>query len=93
MQDQRHSIERSFQDRKSHLGLHQCQARNWNAWHHHMALTIMTMVFLLEQRSVRKDSYPLPTVSDRVLVFATSLPSRINDIDQEIPVVEERNRK
>ncbi len=93
IQGQRHFIERSFQNSKSHLGLHQYQARNWNAWHHHMALIMMAMVFLLEQRSVRKDSYPLLTVSDMVLVFATILPSRINDLDQAIAVVEERHRK
>jgi len=33
------------------------------------------------------------TVSDMVLVFATILPSRINDLDQVIAVVEERHRK
>jgi SRSO17 transposase len=54
MQGQRHFIERSFQDSKSHLGLDQYQARNWNSWHHHMALILMAMVFLLQQRLERK---------------------------------------
>ncbi len=93
MQGQRHFIERSFQDSKSHLGLDQYQARNWNAWHHHMALIMMAMVFLLQQRSVRKDSYPLLSVSDMVYVFATILPSRMNNLDQAMQIIEQRHRK
>jgi SRSO17 transposase len=77
MQGQRHFIERSFQDSKSHLGLDQYQARNWNSWHHHMALIMMAMVFLLQQRLVRKNNHPLLTVSDMVFIFATVLPSVI----------------
>lgn len=93
MQGQRHFIERSFQDSKSHLGLAQYQARNWNAWHHHMALIMMAMVFLLQQRVVRKDKYPLLTVSDMVFIFATVLPTRMNNLEQAIEIVEQRHRK
>jgi hypothetical protein len=93
MQGQRHFIERSFQDSKSHLGLDQYQARNWNSWHHHMALIMMAMVFLLQQRIVRKNSHPLLTVSDMVFIFATVLPSRKNNLEQAIEIIEERHRK
>ena len=93
MQGQRHFIERSFQDSKSHLGLDQYQARNWNSWHHHMALIMMAMVFLLQQRILRKTSYPLLTVSDMVFVFATILPSRQNNLVQAIEIIEQRHRK
>src|SRR4030065_792390 len=93
MQGQRHFIERGFQDSKSHLGLDQYQARNWSSWHHHMALIMMAMVFLLRQRAVRKDNYPLLTVSDMVFVFASVLPNRVNNLPQAIAVLEERHQK
>lgn len=93
MQGQRHFIERSFQDSKSHLGLAQYQARNWNSWHHHMALIMMAMVFLLKQRAQRKDNYPLLTVSDMVLIFSSILPSRMNNLKQAIEIVEQRHQK
>jgi SRSO17 transposase len=93
MQGQRHFIERSFQDSKSHLGLDQYQARNWNSWHHHMALIMMAMVFLLQQRLVRKNNHPLLTVSDMVFIFATVLPSRKNNLEQAIEIIEQRHRK
>jgi SRSO17 transposase len=93
MQGQRHFIERSFQDSKSHLGLDQYQARNWNAWHHHMALIMMAMVFFLQQRITRKKEHPLLTVSDMVYIFASVLPSRMNNLAQAIEIVERRHRK
>lgn len=93
MQGQRHFIERSFQDSKSHLGLRQYQARNWNSWHHHMALIMMAMVFLLRQRVARKTNYPLLTVSAMVMILATILPSRVNTLEQALQIVEERHRK
>ena len=93
MQGQRHFIERSFQDAKSHLGLDQYQARNWNAWHHHMALIMMSMVFLLEQRQAHKKEYPLLTVADMVFIFSHVLPSRTNGLDQLLEIVEQRHRK
>lgn len=92
MQGQRHFIERSFQDSKSHLGLAQYQARNWNAWHHHMALIMMAMVFLLQQRVKYKEEHPLLTVSDMVLIFASVLPSRLNTLGEVIDIIERRHR-
>ncbi|MCF6258151.1 MAG: IS701 family transposase [Gammaproteobacteria bacterium] len=93
MQGQRHFIERSFQDSKSHLGLAQYQARNWNSWHHHMALIMMAMVFLLKQRAERKDNYPMLTVSDMVLIFSNILPSRMNNLQQVVEIIEQRHQK
>jgi len=49
-QGQRFWIERSFQDGKSHVGLDHYQARGWKAWHHHMALVMMAMLFMLKER-------------------------------------------
>jgi len=50
MQGQRYWVERSFQDRKSQAGLDHYQARGWKAWHHHMALVMMAMLFMLKER-------------------------------------------
>lgn len=92
MQGQRHFVERSFQDSKSHLGLAQYQARNWNSWHHHMALIMMAMVFLLQQRAKHKEDHPLLTVSDMVLIFTSVLPSRMKNLRQAIDIIEQRHR-
>ena len=49
-QASRFQIERAFQDAKSHLGMGQYQARGWLAWHHHMVLVAMALLFVMEQR-------------------------------------------
>ena len=42
--------ERSLQDAKSELGLSDYQVRKWNGWHHHMALVVLAMSFILRER-------------------------------------------
>ncbi|WP_419608015.1 hypothetical protein [Thiolapillus sp.] len=64
MQGQRYWVERSFQDGKSHAGLDHYQARGWKAWQHHMALVMMAMLFMLEERVEQQEDYPLLTCSD-----------------------------
>jgi SRSO17 transposase len=44
---QRFWVERSFQDAKSCLGMADYQVRSWQAWHHHMALVMLAMLFML----------------------------------------------
>ena len=63
-----------------------------NCWHHHMALIVMAMEFLLKQRAERKDTYPMLTVSDMVLIFSNILPSRMNNLRQVIDVIEQRHQ-
>ena len=36
------------------------QVKKWSAWHHHMALVMMAMLFMLSERiHHHKDAYPL----------------------------------
>jgi len=50
MKGQRFWVERSFQDGKSQAGLADYQVRGWKAWHHHVALVMMAMLFMLRER-------------------------------------------
>ncbi len=47
---ERYWVERPFQDAKNQCGMGDYQARGWLAWHHHMSMVILAMLFLLEQR-------------------------------------------
>jgi len=62
MQAQRYWIERSFQDCKSELGMSDYQVRKWNGWHHHMALVILALSFIVKERLKNQDDCPLPVV-------------------------------
>ncbi len=93
MQGQRYWVERSFQDGKSHAGLDHYQARGWKAWHHHMALVMMAMLFMLEERIEQQEDYPLLTCSDIETLLAHFLPRRDIDVDEIIRQMELRHKK
>lgn len=59
-------IERAFQDAKSHVGMGQYQARGWRAWHHHMAMVSLALLFLMEERLINPMEKPLLSARDIV---------------------------
>ena len=81
MQRQRYWVERVFEDGKSECGMADYQVRKWSAWHHHMALVMMAMLFMLSERIRHKDTYPLLSCSDIEKLLACFLPRR--DVTKE----------
>ncbi len=76
MQAQRYWVERPFQDAKQQCGMGDYQARGWLAWHHHMTMVMLAMLFMTEQRIHYKDDIPLLSCSDIVSVLKFMLPRR-----------------
>lgn len=79
MQRQRYWVERAFEDAKGECGMADYQARKWAAWHHHMALVMMAMLFLLRERRRYEDTIPLLTCADIEELLAEFLPRRKAD--------------
>lgn len=50
MQNQRYWIERSFEDAIELAGMADYQVRNWKAWHHHMALVLLAMIWITKEQ-------------------------------------------
>jgi len=63
-QSQRYFIERGFEDAKQEAGMSQYQVRGWLAWHHHIALVMLSMLFILTEKIEYKNEYPLMTARD-----------------------------
>lgn len=93
MQAQRYWIERSFQDSKMQCGLGEYQARKWRSWHHHMAMVMMAMLFMLEQRLLCKEFDPFTSCSDVVQILSFLLPKRAVTIDEVFRQMEVRHKK
>jgi SRSO17 transposase len=71
MQAQRYWVERAFQEAKSELGMSDYQVRKWNAWHHHMALVMLSLSFIVKERIIYKVEYPLLSCRDvRLMIIA-----------------------
>jgi hypothetical protein len=93
MQAQRYWVERSFQDSKNSCGMGDYQARSWRSWHHHMALVMMAMLFMLEQRLVHKNSHPLLSCSDVISLLCHFFPKRTINSEEVLRQLEVRHRK
>jgi SRSO17 transposase len=59
MQVQRYWVERSFEDAKQNFGMADYQIRTWRGWHHHMALVMMAMLFLMTEKIENQEETPL----------------------------------
>lgn len=93
MQHQRYWVERVFEDAKSECGMADYQVRKWSAWHHHMALVIMAMVFMLSERIYHKDTYPLLSCADIEELLARFLPRRDVSKEEVILQLEKRHHQ
>ena len=93
MQGQRYWVERSFQDGKSQAGLDHYQARGWKAWHHHMALVMMAMLFMLNERIEHQQDYPLLSCADIETLLAHFLPRRDVGVEEVIRQMQVRHQK
>lgn len=81
MQAQRYWIERTFQDSKTHCGMGDYQVRGWYGWHHHMAMVLMAMLFMLQERLRHKETVSLLSCTDIVELLRFFLPRR--DVTEE----------
>lgn len=78
---QRNVIERNFRDAKSELGMGDYQTRGWQAWQHHMALVMLLMLFVTQEK-MHSPQVQSPegqihiTVGDLTFVLERLLPSR-----------------
>jgi len=93
MQLQRYWVERAFEDAKSECGMADYQVRKWSAWHHHMALVMMAMLFMLNERILHKDKYPMLSCADIEDLLSHFLPRRDVTEKEVIRQLEHRHRK
>jgi SRSO17 transposase len=70
----RYWIERGFQDAKTSLGMADYQARGWLAWHHHMALVLLAMLFVVRERKLNERTVELLSYQDLVELLDAYLP-------------------
>lgn len=93
MQMQRYWIERAFQDAKSELGMAEYQVRTWMAWHHHMALTMLALLFMLNMKIENEDDIPLLSCSDIKLILANTLPQKVKNKQDIASILIDRHKR
>ena len=93
MHASRFFIEHAFREAKSELAMADYQVRRWDAWHRHMALVMIAMLFLLKERLMLQEEAPLLSLSDLVLVLYQLLPRPDPTPDQVAAIIEARHRR
>jgi SRSO17 transposase len=93
MQGQRYWIERALQDAKQDVGLGDYQVRGWRGWHHHMALVMMAMLFMLEERQLQHATHPLLSGTDIRALLNQFLPRRDTSLEEVLQQMETRHQK
>jgi SRSO17 transposase len=76
MQGERYWAERAFEDAKSECGLADYQALGWRAWHHHVSMVMLAMLFIAEQRVAHQPGLALLTPRDIVEMLKETLPCK-----------------
>ena len=93
MQGQRYWIERAFEDAKGSSGLGHYQVRGWRAWHHHVALVSLAMLFMTQERVEHRESVPLLSCADIEVLLAHFLPRRDVTLDEILRQMDVRHQK
>lgn len=72
VQGQRYFVERGFEDAKQEVSMSDYQVRGWLAWHHHIALVMLSMLFILSEKLGFANEYPLMSARDvREIIIRT----------------------
>lgn len=96
-QAQRYWVERDLQNAKSELGMSDYQVRKWLGWHHHHAILLMALLFMLHERLDHEARYPLMSVRDaRIMVttlIAETMLQNEPEMLRQIRLMKERHYK
>jgi SRSO17 transposase len=82
-------IEASFKWGKSEVGMDEYQVRTWEGWHHHMALSLMAVWFLIGETNRGQQLTPaltLPQVRYGLsrLLMEVFCPPGVDDICRQV---------
>ena len=92
MSHSRYWIERAIQDAKGEAGLADYELRSWRGWHHHMTMTILAMLFLLELQLDWQPKAPYLTIQDVREILEVILPKREMTSDEILKIIQQKHK-
>ena len=75
-QSRRYFVERSLQDSKGLAWLDEYQVTGWRGWHHHTAMVLLAMLFLLRLKRKLAPKAPMLTLKDSVEILKIVMPKK-----------------
>ena len=93
MQGARYWVERTFEDAKGECGLADYQVLGWRAWHHHVAMVMLAMLFIAEQRAAHQPGLELLTPRDIVEMLKETLPRKPDGREALVARINQRHAR
>ena len=93
MQGQRYRVERSFEAAKGECGLADYRALGWRAWHHHVTMVMLAMLFIAEQRVAHQPGLELLTPRDIVEMLRETLPRQPDGKEALVARINQRHQR
>lgn len=85
-------IERAFEDGKGGAGLADYQVRGWTGWHHHMVMTLLAMLFILQMTVKWGEKAEMMTVQDVKYVLEVILPKNKVTEEEILAIIEGKHQ-
>jgi SRSO17 transposase len=92
MQCRRYWVERALEDAKGEAGLDKYQVRGWRGWHHHMTMTLLAMMFMLQLTIRFRSKAPMLTLQDTREILETFLPRKTYSPSEFIELLQKKHQ-
>jgi hypothetical protein len=83
----------SIKDAKSELGMSDYQVKTRRAWHHHITLTMLALLFMLQQKLSHHEESPLLSCSDIRFILAHTLLQKVVSKADVLDMIEQRHHR
>lgn len=90
-QSRRYWVERSLQDAKGLAGLDQYRITGWRGWHHHTAMVMLAMLYLLNTKATLSDLADMLTLKDALEIVKVLMPQRQLTYEDAVEIIREKH--
>jgi len=90
-QSRRYFVERALEDAKGLAGLDEYQVTGWRGWHHHTAMVLLAMLFLLEVKQSLVSQASMITLKDAVDILKVVMPQKELTCDDTAKLIYEKH--
>lgn len=88
----RYWVERALENAKGEAGLDEYEVRSWQAWHHHMTMTMLSILFLLQVQLMFKGKASMLTIQDARWILKKLLPRRKITPEEILKLIQKRHK-
>lgn len=90
-QSRRYWVERALQDAKGLAGLDQYRITGWKGWHHHTAMVMLAILYLLTTRATLTGFASKLTLKDALEIVKVLVPRRQPTYEEAIDMLREKH--